>query len=109
MAAKRDSRRMFVIDLATVVCVETCFATNAQFTDARIDVSQMVKTSAIHDHVKIVIVSQSLTIMQQCSSKLGDETLDLEFQKTKRCLKQAWDRLETTLIQYNRGACIAFQ
>ena len=76
---------------------------------SRIDVSQMVKTSAIHDHVKIVIASQSLTIVQQCSSKLGDETLDLEFQKTKRCLKQAWDRLETTLIQYNRGACIALQ
>ena len=76
---------------------------------SRIDVSQMVKTSAIHDHVKVVIASQSLTIMQQCSSKLGDETLDLEFQKTKQCLKQAWDRLETTLIQFNRSACSAFQ
>jgi hypothetical protein len=74
-----------------------------------IDVAQMVKTSANDDHVKIVVASQSSTILQQCSSKLKDETLDLEFQETKRCLKQAWDRLEMTLIKLNSGASITFK
>lgn len=70
-----------------------------------IHIAQMVTTSANHDHVKIIIytiASQSLTIMQECSSKLKDETLDLEFQETKRTLKQAWNKLEMTLIQFNR-------
>jgi hypothetical protein len=71
-----------------------------------IDVAQKVTTD---DHVKIVVASQSSTILQQCSSKLKDETLDLEFQETKRCLKQAWDRLEKTLIKLNSGACITFE
>lgn len=70
-----------------------------------IDVAQMVKTSANGDHVKIVVASQSSTILQQCSSKLKDETLDLEFQETKWCLKQAWDRFEMTLCTlYNISA-----
>ena len=67
-----------------------------------IDVAQMVRTSANSDHVKIVVASQSSTILQQCLSKLKDETLDLEFQKTKQCLKQAWDQFEMTLrTSYN--------
>jgi hypothetical protein len=70
-----------------------------------IEIAQMVKTSANDDHVKIVVASQSSTILQQCSSKLKDETLDLEFQETKRCLKQAWDRLEMTLIKLNSAWC----
>ena len=73
----------------------------------RIDVAQMVKTSDNPDFVKIVIASQCSTIMQQCLSKLEDETLELEFQETKRCLKQAWERLEITLTEFNRSACIA--
>ena len=76
---------------------------------SRIDVAQMVKTSANRDHVKIVITSQSSTILQQCSSKLKDETLDLEFQETKQSLKQALDGLEMALIKLNRNACIAFE
>ena len=77
--------------------------------DCGIHISQMVTTSANLDHVKFVVISQSLTILQQCSSNLKDETLDLEFQEVKWCLKQAWDRLEMTLIQFNRSACVAFQ
>ena len=77
-----------------------------------IQISQMVMTSADLTNVKFVIASQSLTIIQQCFSKLEDETLVLEFQRTKMSLKHAWDRLEMTLMKLNRSACthyIAFQ
>lgn len=70
-----------------------------------IQITQMVMTSADPTNVKFVIASQSSTIIQQCFSKLKDETLDLEFQRTKMTLKQAWDKLELTLAQLNRSTC----
>ena len=66
-----------------------------------IDISPIVQTLANFDHVKYIIVSQCSTIMHQCSLQLEAETLDLEFVKTKKSLKQAQDRLEMTLMQFN--------
>lgn len=73
-----------------------------------IHMSQMVATSGNLDQIKFIMASQTLTIIQHCSSHLEDETLDLEFQKTKGSLKQAWDKLEKMiLIQFNRTASVA--